>query len=131
MSDDPWYSALMIKLHIIDPCEILLPHTSYDAKPETAEGKLVKFLREEFPKLKIAKVPRRHFNDAEGFDLVKKFCSDKYNYAKNAITGKYYALSAACGLIKYLQILHNIYFKENSLKLDFQTKYAHMQIGKV
>lgn len=118
-------------MHIIDPCQILLPHTTYDAKPETAEGKLVKFLREEFPKQNIAKVPRRHFNNADGMELVKKFCSDKYNYAKDAVAGKYYALSAASGLIKYLQFVHNIYFMDNSLKLDFDTKYAHMQIGKM
>lgn len=129
LSDDPWYSGLILKLHIIDPCEIILPHTSFDAKPGTAEGKLIKFLREEFPNLSIARVPRRNFNDGDGLNLVKKFCSDKYNYAKDAVMGKYYALSATSGLIKYLQIMHNIFFKENSLKLDFGTKFAHMQIG--
>lgn len=119
-----------MKIHIIDPCQIILPHTIYDAKPETSDGKLVKFIREEFPKLCITKVPRRHFSESDGMDLIKKYCSDKYNYVKEEVNSKYYALSAVCGLLKYLQFIHNIYFKENGLKLEFEMKFAHMQIGK-
>lgn len=118
-----------MKINIIDPCLILLPHTIYDAKPETTDGKLVKFIREEFPKLGLVKVPRRHFSETEGIDFITKYCSDKYNYIKDEIKTKYYALSAASGLFKYLQFICYIYFKENSLKLEFQTKFAHMQIG--
>lgn len=63
-------------------------------------------------------------------DLIKKYCSDKYNYIKEEVALKYYALSAASGLLKYLQFVHSVYFKENGLKLDLETKFAHMQIGK-
>lgn len=118
-----------MKIHIIDPCAIIVPDTIYLAKPETIDGKLVKFIREEFPKLPIIKVPRRHFNETDGMNLIDKYCSDKYNYIKAEVTSKYYALSATSGLIKYLQFVHNIYFKENGVKLDFETKFAHMQIG--
>ncbi|XP_055320057.1 mutS protein homolog 4-like [Sitodiplosis mosellana] len=128
LSDDPWYSSLLMKIHIIDPCQIIVPHTIHDAKPETADGKLVKFIRQEFPKLPLIKVPRRHFSETEGMDLIKKYCSDKYNYIKEEVASKYYALSATSGLLKYLQFIHNIYFKENGVKLDFETKFAHMQI---
>ncbi|XP_031634258.1 mutS protein homolog 4-like [Contarinia nasturtii] len=128
LSDDPWYSALLMKIHIIDPCEIILPHTLYDAKPETADGKLIKFIREDFPKLPLITVPRRHFSETDGLTLITKYCSDKYKYVKEEIALKYYALSAASGLLKYLQFHLNIYFKENGLKLDFETKFAHMQI---
>lgn len=118
-----------MKINIIDPCRVIVPHTVFEARPETSEGKLIKFIRDEFPKLEITKVPRRHFSETNGFELVKKYCSDKYNYVKEEIANKYYALSAASGLLKYLQFIHNIYFKENSLKLEFETKFAHMQIG--
>lgn len=91
----------------------------------------MKFIREEFPKLFIRKLPRRHFNEAQGMELIKKYGSDKYNYVKEEMTAKYYALAAASALLKYLQFVHNIFFKENSLKLDFETKFAHMQIGKI
>lgn len=120
-----------MKIHIVDPCEILLPDTIYDAKPETSDGKLLKFIREEFPKLTIIKWPRRHFNEAHGMELIKKYGSDKYNYVKEEIASKYYGLAATSALLKYLQFVHNIYFKENGLKLDFETKFAHMQIGEV
>lgn len=131
LSDDPWYSGLLMKMHIIDPCEILAPDTIFDAKPESSDGKLMKFIREEFPKLFIRKLPRRHFNEAQGMELIKKYGSDKYNYVKEEMTAKYYALAAASALLKYLQFVHNIFFKENSLKLDSETKFAHMQIGKI
>lgn len=131
LSDDPWYSGLLMKIHIIDPCEILLPDTIFDAKPESSDGKLMKFIREEFPKMLIRKLLRRHFNEAQGMDLIKKYGSDKYNYVKEELTAKYYALAAASSLLKYLQFVHNIFFKENSLKLDFEAKFAHMQIGKI
>lgn len=129
LSDDPWYSGLLMKIHIIDPCQVMVPHTIYDAKPETSDGKLIKFIREDFPKLSLTRVPRRHFNETDGMEMIKKFCSDKYNYIQEEIALKYYALSAAAGLFKYLQFIDNIYFKENGLKLEFSTKFAHMQIG--
>lgn len=118
-----------MKIHIIDPCEIIVPDTIYDAKSESSDGKLMKFIREEFPKLSIIKLPRRHFNEAQGMELIKKYGSDKYNYVKEEIAAKYYALAAGSALLKYLQYVHNIFFKENGLKLDFETKFAHMQIG--
>lgn len=118
-----------MKIHIIDPCHIIVPHTIYDAKSETSDGKLIKFIREEFPKLGLIKVPRRHFNEADGMELVQQHCSQKYNFVMEDINSKYYALSAASGLLKYLQYIHNIHFKENGLKLDCETKFAHMQIG--
>lgn len=131
LSDDPWYSGLLMKIHIIDPYRIIVPHTIYEAKPETSDGKLVKFIREEFPKLPIIKVSRHHFSETDGMDVIKKYCSDKYNYIKEELKSKYYALSATAGLLKYLQFIENIYFKENGLKLEFETKFAHMQIGKM
>lgn len=129
LSDDPWYTGLLMKIHIIDPCQIIVPHTIYDAKPETCDGKLIKFIREEFPKLSLTKVPRRHFNETDGMEMIKKYCSEKYNFAKEEVESKYYALSAASGLLKYLQFVHNVFFKENGLKLEVETKFAHMQIG--
>lgn len=131
MSDNPWYTDLLTKIHIIDPCQIILPHTIHDAKPETADGKLMKFLREEFPRETFIRIPRRHYCETVGAEFIKKYCSDKYSYIKDNITSKYYALAAASGLIQYLQCVHSIYFKENSLKLECGTKFAHMQIGKI
>lgn len=129
LSDDPWYSGLLTKINIIDPCKIIIPHTIYEAKPETTDGKLIKFIREEYPKLPIEKVVRRHFSETEGIDMIKKYCSEKYRYVKEEVATKYYALSAASALLKYLHHACYIIFKENSLKLEFETKFAHMQIG--
>lgn len=119
-----------MKIHIIDPCQIIVPHTIYDAKSETSDGKMIKFIREEFPNLSLIKVPRRHFNETDGITMIENYCSAKYKNAKTEIEAKYYALAAASGLFKYLQYIHNIFFKENALKLEVQTKYAHMRIGK-
>lgn len=34
LSDDPWYSALVMNIHIIDPFRTIVPHTICDAKPQ-------------------------------------------------------------------------------------------------
>lgn len=130
LSDDLWYTGLLTKLNILEPAEIILPQTIFDAKPETAEGKLMKYLREQFPLINIIKLPRRHFSNNDGIDLINKYCSTKYDHVKKTITAKYYALTAVAGLLKYLQHFFNVNFKENSLKLEFDTKYGHMLIGK-
>lgn len=101
----------------------------FDARPETPEAKLLKFIREQFPNFKIVKIPRRHFSDADGMDMLKKFCSDKYDSVRQSVESKYYALSAVAGLLKYLAHFYNINFIEQSLKIEFETKYGHMLIG--
>lgn len=130
-SDDPWYTGLLTKLNTIEPCQIILPHTIFEAKPETSDGKLMKYLREYFPYGSFVKVPRRHYSDSDGLYQLNLYCSEKYQYEKSGITTKYYALAAVAGLFKFLQFIHKIYFKEHSLRLEFGTKYAHMQIGKI
>lgn len=128
LSDDLWFTGLITKLNILQPEKVLVPHTLYDALPETIEGKLLKYIREQFPYLNISRVPRRHFNDKDGLDLVKKVCSEKHKDIMELITTKYYALSAVSGLLKYLELSMNLNFVKNSLKLDFNAKYGHMLI---
>lgn len=129
MSDDHWYTGLLNKLNIIQPAQIIVPQTIYDAKPETADGKLMKYLREHFPQFPVIKIPRRNFSDTDGNELINKYCSKKFNHTIQLISSKYYALSAVAGLVKYL--LHSIHvnFRENSLKLEFDTKYGHLLMG--
>lgn len=129
MSDDHWYSGLLNKLNIIQPAQIVVPQTVFDAKPETADGKLLKYMREQFPSFAVIKIPRRNFSDTDGIELINKYCSKKFSHAIQSISSKYYALSAAAGLLKYL--LHSVHvsFRENSLKLEFDTKYGHLLMG--
>lgn len=129
ISDDLWYTGLLTQLNILQPVQIILPHTIFDARPETPDAKLLKFVREQFPNFNISKIPRRHFSDADGLELLNKYCSPKYESVKQSIESKYYALSAVAGLLKYLEHFYNINFIERSLKLEFETKYGHMLIG--
>lgn len=129
MSDDHWYTGLLIKLNIIQPAQIVVPQTIFDARPETADGKLIKYLREQFPSFAVIKIPRRNFSDTDGIELINKYCSKKFSHTIQSISSKYYALSAVAGLMKFL--LHSIHvnFRENSLKLEFDTKYGHLLMG--
>lgn len=113
----------------MQPAQVIVPQTIYDAKPETADGKLMKYLREQFPMFNIIKIPRRHFSDTDGIELITKYCLQKYQHIKQSILTKYYALSAISGLLKYLEHFLHVNFKDNSLKLEFETKYGHMLIG--
>lgn len=128
LSDDLWFTGLITKLNILQPEKVLVPNTLYDAAAESMDGKLLKYIREQFPYLNIIRVPRRHFNDKDGLELIQKFCSEKHKDIKELITTKYYALSAVSGLLKYLEYSMNLCFVKNSLKLDFNAKYGHMLI---
>lgn len=130
ISDDPWYTGLLTKLNILQPVLIIVPHTIYDARPETVEAKMLQFVRLQFPAFNILKIPRRHFNNADGKELLTKHCSENYDSLRRSIEQKYYALSAVSGLLKYLEHVFAIHFIERSLKLVFTSKFAHMLIGK-
>lgn len=129
MSDDHWYTGLLNKLNIIQPAQIIVPHTIYDAKPEMADGKLMKYLREQFPLFDVIKIPRRNFTDIDGTAFINKYCSPKFHHIMQSITSKYYALSALAGLVRYLLYSAHVHFRENSLKLEFDTKYGHLLMG--
>lgn len=128
MSDDSWYTGLLTKLNVLQPEKIIVPSTLYDASADTNEGKLLKYVREQFPYLNVVKIPRRHFPSEDGLHFVHKYCSEKHNDIKQLITHKYYALAAVSGLVKYLENMMNITFVDGTLKLDFETKYGHMMI---
>lgn len=130
-SDDHWYTGLLTKINILQPCQIIVPQTLFEARAETAEGKLMKYLREEFPSLCVVKIPRRHFSDSDGMDLITKYASKKFAYIIQTISSKYYALSAISALVKYLQHSLHVNFRENSLKLEFETKYGHLLMGEL
>lgn len=130
-SDDHWYTGLLTKINILQPCQMIVPQTLFEARAETAEGKLMKYLREEFPSLCVVKIPRRHFSDTDGMDLITKYASKKFAYIIQTIASKYYALSAIAALVKYLQHSLHVNFRESSLKLEFETKYGHLLMGEL
>lgn len=129
MSDDHWYVGLMNKLNMIHPAQIIVPQTIFDAKPETADGKLMKYLREQFPHFSVIKIPRRNFSDTAGLELINKYVSKKFSHVIQSNASKYYAMSAVAGLMKYLLHSAHVSFRENSLKLEFGTKYGHLLMG--
>lgn len=128
-SDDHWYTGLLTKINILQPCQVIIPQTLYEARAETAEGKLMKYLREQFTSLCIVKIPRRHFSDSDGIELIKKYTSKKFSYIIQTISTKYYALSGISALMKYLQHSLHVNFRENTLKLEFEMKYGHLLMG--
>lgn len=129
ISDDTWYTGLLTKLNILQPIKIIVPHTIYDARRDTPDAKLLKSIRDQFPRFNILKIPRRHFNNDEGMEYLQKYCLNRYQHIKQSTETKYYAVSAVAALLKYLQYFHCVKFLDQSLQVEVETKYAHMLIG--
>lgn len=129
LSDDPWYTNLLTKLNILQPIQIIVPQTVFDARTESTDAKLMQYIREQFPNFAVNKIPRRHFSDTDGLDMLNKYCSPKYDNIKPTVTSKYYALSALSALLKYLEHFFSVNFVWNTLKVEFEAKYGHMLIG--
>lgn len=116
-------------MNILQPAQAIVPQTIHDARIESIEGKLMKYLRDQFPTMNFIKIPRRHFSDSDGIQLIRKFCAKNCEHSIDSFSTKYYALSSVAALLKYLQFSLHLNFGEKSLKIEFEMKFGHLLMG--
>ncbi|XP_046389737.1 mutS protein homolog 4-like [Ischnura elegans] len=117
ISDGQTYLNTLTKLHLFTPMEILVPNTFCDGK---TPSKVFSVIREQCPRINIVCVQRRHFNDAQGRKLVNLLCAPEYASVELLLSHKFYALSAAAALLKYVEYIQNLIFAPKSLKVEYQ-----------
>ncbi|XP_071446846.1 mutS protein homolog 4-like [Hetaerina americana] len=117
ISDGQTYVNTLTKLHLFSPLEVLVPNTFCDGK---TPSKVFLVIREQCPLIRIVCVQRRHFNEAEGRKLLKLLCAPEYSPVELLLTHKFYALSAAAALLKYVEYIQNLIFAPKSLKVEYQ-----------
>ncbi|GAA5967803.1 hypothetical protein JCM11641_005769 [Rhodosporidiobolus odoratus] len=82
---------------------------------------LVRSLRETFPEVPLVGVMRKYWNEQAGFEFLTQLIvhdADRTGVL-TACKARYYALSAACALFKYLDSQHAMVFPPKSLKIRY------------
>lgn len=133
LSDCSTYVKTLHQMHVHTPCMILVPDTflssanasltpSVSATRGASSTSLsVQFIREEFPQVPIESVPRKYWNDSAGYQFIAQFCAEDDERAATlvSVTDKYYTLSAACALFKFVETRLNTRFSACSLRIRY------------
>uniref|UniRef100_A0A1B6D8P9 DNA mismatch repair proteins mutS family domain-containing protein n=1 Tax=Clastoptera arizonana TaxID=38151 RepID=A0A1B6D8P9_9HEMI len=125
ISDSQTYSNTMIKINVLDTCELLVPNTFVEGQAMT---KLMELINSGFPSITITTVQRQHFSDKTGLSQVRNLCLNQYSSVELVVSRKFYALSAAAALIKYVEFEKNVFFAPKSLKIVYQSATDIMNI---
>ncbi|KAG1775045.1 muts domain V-domain-containing protein [Suillus placidus] len=133
LSDCSTYVKTLHQMHVHTPYVILVPdtflsstntslNTSASATRGASSASLsVQFIREEFPQVPIEPVPRKYWNDGAGYQFIAQFCVEDDERAATlvSVTDKYYTLSAACALFKFVETRLNTRFSACSLRIRY------------
>ncbi|EJU01521.1 hypothetical protein DACRYDRAFT_89247 [Dacryopinax primogenitus] len=82
---------------------------------------LVQALQDEFPGAAIEPVARKYWNENAGRDFIKQLIVEDEECPATlvAVHEKYFALSAACALFKYMESRRNAIFAIHSLRIQY------------
>ncbi|XP_063240839.1 mutS protein homolog 4-like [Bacillus rossius redtenbacheri] len=115
ISDSQSYHNVLTKMNIFNPVEIIVPNTFCDGMQPS---KLFVVLSDFYQC--VTPVQRRHFNDTAGLQHIQRICVSEYASVEMLITPKFYALSAAAALLRYIEYSRNKIFVAKSLKVEYQ-----------
>ncbi|KAL0275351.1 UNVERIFIED_CONTAM: hypothetical protein PYX00_003220 [Menopon gallinae] len=117
VSDSQRYIHTMTKMNVFSFIEVIIPNTFVEG---SSLSKLYIDIRERFPAVTVTSVQRRHFNETTGVDLINQYGSPESASVMVLLRDKFYALSAASALIKYVEFTQNILFAPRSMKVEYQ-----------
>ncbi|XP_066588700.1 mutS protein homolog 4-like [Prorops nasuta] len=118
ISDFQTYINSLTKIYIFDPIEIIMPDTM--CNNGNYANKLYSTIGEKFPNLCITPVSRIHFSERIGMERIKTHCANEFSSVEIFVKQKYYALSAAAALLKYVEYIQHILYAPKSMKIEFQ-----------
>ncbi|XP_047533429.1 mutS protein homolog 4-like [Vanessa atalanta] len=124
-SDTLLYSHTLTKINLFNPIEIIVPHTFCEG-PQV--NQLYKLIKDHFPLLNLTAVQRRHFNDAAGRQNIQTLCAPQYSAVYLQVLHKFYALTAAAAVLKYVEYIQCIVFARESLKIEYHSSENTMII---
>ncbi|XP_068633556.1 mutS protein homolog 4-like [Battus philenor] len=124
-SDTLLYTHTMTKINYFNPVEIIVPHTFCEgAQP----SQLYKLMKDHYPLVNLTTVQRRHFNDAAGRQQIQSLCAPQYSAVYLQVLQKFYALTAAAAVLKYVEYIQCIVFARESLKIEYHSSEDTMII---
>ncbi|KAL0882963.1 hypothetical protein ABMA27_016456 [Loxostege sticticalis] len=124
-SDTLLYTHTLTKINFFNPIEIIVPHTFCEG---VQPSQLYKLIRDQYPLINLTSVQRRHFNDAAGRQQIQTLCAPQYSAVYLQVLPKFYALTAAAAVLKYVEYIQCVVFARESLKIEYHSSENTMII---
>ncbi|KAJ8722230.1 hypothetical protein PYW08_004632 [Mythimna loreyi] len=124
-SDTLLYTHTLTKINFFNPVEIIVPHTFCEG---VQPNQLYQLIRDRYPLVSLVTVQRRHFNDAAGRQQIQTLCAPQYNGVYLQVVHKFYAVTAAAAVLKYVEYIQCIVFARESLKIEYHSSENTMII---
>ncbi|KAF7241717.1 hypothetical protein EG68_10360 [Paragonimus skrjabini miyazakii] len=115
--DTSSYSRTLVKLLILCPNEIIVPHSALGRS--NSMQKLFHVLQGFRTTSPVIGVHRAYFNDKQGLADLRRYCHPDYLALIYAIKERFYSLAAAASLFHYVEESHAILHAPCSLKFSF------------
>ncbi|KAA3679688.1 DNA mismatch repair protein MSH4, partial [Paragonimus westermani] len=115
--DTSSYSRTLVKLLILCPNEIIVPHSALERS--NSMQKLFHVLQGFRTTSPILGVHRAYFNDKQGLADLRRYCHPDYLALIYAIKERFYSLAAAASLFHYVEESYAILHAPCSLKFTF------------
>ncbi|KAF3315518.1 MutS protein msh4 [Orbilia oligospora] len=123
--DSQTYVRTLHKLAVFDPLEILIPETILPPRTSKIPG----IIQENLPGARLTTLPRKYYNENIGMDYISRLSfKSEAESVQVAISGKFYAISAAAAVIKHIELQYNIGFVGHSLRVRYQSSEGAMVI---
>ncbi|KAL3273960.1 hypothetical protein HHI36_015383 [Cryptolaemus montrouzieri] len=117
ISDTQSYHNTLRKINIFNPSQILVPMTFVES---SIQSRFVEKVKDQFPDVNYTYVRRNTYNKASGMEYVQELCIPSMNSVLLVLQHKYYALTAASALLRFLQGNLNIFYASGSIRIDYQ-----------
>ncbi|XP_061716369.1 mutS protein homolog 4-like [Cydia pomonella] len=124
-SDSLLYTHTMTKINYFNPVEIIVPNTFCEG---VQPNQLYQLIRDQYPALNLTTVQRRYFNYAAGRQHIQALCAPQYSAVSLQVVHKFYALTAAAAVLKYVEYIQCIVFAKESLKIVYHSSENTMII---
>ncbi|CAG4971257.1 unnamed protein product [Colias eurytheme] len=124
-SDTLLYTHTMTKINFFNPVEIIVPHTFCEG---IQPSQLYQLIKDQYPLINLTAVQRRHFNDATGRQQIQSLCAPQYSAVYLQVLHKFYALTAAAAVLKYVEYIQCIVFARESIKIEYHSSENTMII---
>ncbi|XP_052753394.1 mutS protein homolog 4-like [Galleria mellonella] len=124
-SDTLLYTHTLTKINYFNPIEIIVPHTFCEG---VQPNQLYQLIKEHYPLVNLTTVQRRHFNDAAGRQHIQTLCAPEYSAVYLQVLHKFYALTAAAAVLKYVEYIQCLVFARESLKIEYHSSENTMVI---
>ncbi|CAH0398232.1 unnamed protein product [Chilo suppressalis] len=124
-SDTLLYTHALTKINYFNPVEIIVPHTFCEG---TVPSQLYQLIRDQYPLINLTTVQRRHFSDAAGKQQIQTLCAPQYSAVYLQVLPKFYAVTAAAAVLKYVEYIQCVVFARESLKIEYHSSENTMII---